>query len=236
MGSGGAEPRRSTGRAAFVVAMAVAALVGVAIGGAVFSSSKSGGSGTSGSRSGSSSQTSGGGADTAPITLPSRLGSYRDAIEAFRAHAGLATATGSQQRNQAAIKAETEAAYTKAYGGAAAAYQGYASADLTQLPYVIAVRGHTPGLTLGPVVSAAYLGLAKPEHDVVNVGDVQCLVAWSPTPAGQTPPPWSEVVSMCQRTGPKLTVFAGGSGFTGPSGLQALVSLTDGAWSATVGG
>jgi hypothetical protein len=37
---------------------------------------------------------------------------------------------------------------------------------------------------------------------------------------------------MCQRSSNGLTVFAGGSGFEGPDGFQAMVDLTNSAYDA----
>ena len=76
------------------------------------------------------------------------------------------------------------------------------------------------------------LGLATAPRDTKTVGPVQCQIQSSPTVAGNTPDPSSELVAGCQRSGPSLTVFVAGGEFAGPSGLAAMVTLTNAAWSA----
>jgi hypothetical protein len=45
--------------------------------------------------------------------------------------------------------------------------------------------------------------------------------------------PSSEFVQGCQRSGQRLTVFAGDNGgFTGPPGLQTLASVVNAAWTS----
>ncbi len=144
-----------------------------------------------------------------------------------------ASLLSSRRQSEATVAAATRTAYSQAYGGAAAAYRAYADSGLAKLPYVIAVRGATPGLTIGPVLDAKFLGLATPTRETKTVGPVQCQIQWSPpTLAGHTPDPSSEFIAGCQRSGAKLTVFVGGGGFTGPAGLATVVTLTNSAWSA----
>ncbi len=70
----------------------------------------------------------------------------------------------------------------------------------------------------------------KPNALTVLLGEWLC----SPWP--QTPPPSSEPVVGCQRSGPRLTVFVGGGGFTGPGGMSAMVGLANAAWASTSNG
>jgi hypothetical protein len=104
------------------------------------------------------------------------------------------------------------------------------------MPYVIAVRTEAPGLTIGPVQDAAYLQLAVPEHEVKAFGPVECqIIQTSPTFLGKTPDPADATAVNCQRSGSGVTVFTGGSSFSGPAQVQALVDLTNAAWSAVSG-
>ena len=138
-----------------------------------------------------------------------------------------------RRQNEATVGAATRTAYSHAYGGAAAAYRDYADSGLAKLPYVIAVRATAPGLTIGPVLDPKFLELATAPRDTKTVGPVQCQIEWSPpTIAGHAPDPSSELVVGCQRSGSNVTVFAAGGGFTGPSGLEAMVGLANSAWSA----
>jgi hypothetical protein len=181
----------------------------------------------------------GGGAavSTHSITLPSTLDGFQDLTAAAKARGARPSVVSKQRADQVRVETATVAAYRQAYGGAAVAYRAYANPGLTLLPYVIAVRASSPGMVLGPVPDAAYLGLAKPPRQVVDSGPVQCEVDWEPpTAAGHPAPPSSELVAACQRTGGGVTVFTGeGGGFKGPSGLSRAVALTNAAFSA-VGG
>jgi hypothetical protein len=185
---------------------------------------------------GGGSTAGGGEVSTKPISLPETLGPFRDVVAASEAKGQKGPAANNARRHQERTKQRTEAAYSKAYDGAASAYRQYADEGLERLPWVIAVRSPSPGLTVGPASDPEYLLLATPEHEVKTMGEVECRIDWSP-PAlqGKTPDPESENVTMCQRSDDKLTVFAGGNGFKGPQGLQAMVDLTNQAWTAASG-
>jgi hypothetical protein len=175
-------------------------------------------------------------ADTRPIALPASLGGFHDVVAAEAAKGAKASVLDSRKRAEATVTAATTAAYSQAFGGASAAYHAYADSTLLKLSYVIAVRAAAPGLTVGPVQDAKYLGLATPSREVKAVGSVQCQIDWSPpTVAGQTPPDSSELIDGCQRTGPGLSVFVNGAGFRGRQGLNAMVGLANAAWSAASG-
>jgi hypothetical protein len=214
-----------------VLVSAVGALaVGLALGALLFGGSRSK---TSSSTTGSAKPTA---ADTRPISLPASLGGFEDVLSAEAAKGAKASLIAARKRHEATVAAATVAAYSRAYGGVSAAYHAYADDTLLRLPYVIAVRAGAPGLTIGPVIDAKYLGLATPTREVKTVGSVQCQVDWSPpTVAGQTPPDSSELVVGCQRSGRGLTVFTNGGGFSGQRGLDAMVGLTNAAWSAASG-
>jgi hypothetical protein len=205
-----------------ILMIVVAVGAGLGIGAAAFgSSSNSTGSGSSG---------------TNAISLPSSLGGFRDIVDVL-ATKGTHANAAAQRRNQANVAAATVAAYRHAFGGAAAAFRAYADNALGRFPAVIMVRAPSPGLTVGPVVDARFLGLARPEHQVIAVGPVSCQVDWSPpVTAGHSPSPSSEQVVGCQRSGPHLSVFVGGGGFVGPSDLQSMANLVDAAWASVGGG
>jgi hypothetical protein len=211
-----------------VLAVLLGLAVGVGIGAIVFSSSET--TTTTSTSAGSVA------VSTNPLTLPSNLAGFSDVLVTFAGKTHTAANVQRQRANQAKVKAATEAAYRQAFAGAATAYRAYSDSALQKLPWVIAVRAPTPGLTIGPVQDPAFLGLATPDRSVMTVGHVSCLIVWlQPTVAGQTPPPSSEHTANCQRSGPGLSVFVGGSGFVGPAGLQSMAGVTNAAWSA-VGG
>ena len=171
--------------------------------------------------------------DTRAITLPTSLGGFRDVADVMAAKGVKTSIVANRRQTETAVAAATRAAYSHAYGGAAAAYRAYGDSGLAKMPYVIAVRATTPGLTVGPVVDPKFLGLATPTRETKIVGPVQCQIEWSPpTVAGHTPDPSSELVVGCQRSGSNLTVFVAGGGFAGPSGLATMVGLANSAWSA----
>jgi hypothetical protein len=182
--------------------------------------------------SSSSSSSTGGSTNTEPISLPSTLGDFKDIVDVAKT-SGSGSSADTQSKMQDATRTATEEAYKKAYDGAAVAYRAYSDAGRERTPWVIAVRAKSPGLVLGPVSDPKLLQLANLPREVVDVGQAQCEVTWSPiTPAGQTPPPESEIATVCQRTGNDLTVFVGGNGFTGPDSPRALADVADAAWAA----
>jgi hypothetical protein len=204
----------------------VALAVGIGLGALLFGS---GGSGSGGS---------GAAADTRAIQLPESLGQFKDRTDAVTAHAKASTASA-QRTNEAKVHSATVAAYSKAYGGAAADYRAYADGSFTHLAYVIAVRADAPGLTVGPTEDPAayraFFQVAQPADQVTSVGSVSCHISWVPVPVGETPKAEDERIAGCQRTAGGVTVFVGGSGFAGPSGLQAMAALTNSAFSSVSG-
>jgi hypothetical protein len=170
---------------------------------------------------------------TDPISLPEEIDGLKELVKAVEARNSPAKLVEDQLKNQEAVAKGTEAAYSRAFDGAAAAYLSYGDAELLHMPYVIAVRAEAPGMTIGPVEDPSLLGLAKPEREVRAVGEVECQIVWSPpVTAGTKPDPSSELTTNCQRTGSGATVFVGASGYEGPSGLKSLSSFTEAAWEA----
>jgi hypothetical protein len=213
------------------VGLVIGIAVGVGIGAIAFSSSDNHASTTATTRTTAATT-----AGTKPISLPATLAGYKDLAGAIAASGAKGTRLQSQVNNQAHVRAATEAAYRTAFAGAASAYRAYSDRGLSQQLYVIAVRATAPGMTIGPVSDPAFLGLATPEREVKSAGDVSCQIEWlPPTVAGQTAPASSEHVVACQRSASGMTVFTGGSGFTGPSGLQAMAGFTNAAWTAASG-
>jgi hypothetical protein len=195
------------------------------------------GCGGGGDDTGGTTGTTGGGtSSTEPISLPAEIDGYSELVKAVEARQSPDKVVEDQIANQEATGKATEAAYSKAFDGAATAYRTYADSELLQLPYVIAVRAEAPGMTIGPVVDPASVGLAKPEREVRAVGDVECQIIWSPpVTEGTKPDPSSELTTNCQRSGSGATVFIGSAGFEGPGGLKDMVSFTEAAWDAVTG-
>jgi hypothetical protein len=188
------------------------------------------GCGGSGDNGGSGSGVSG---SSEAISLPAQLGEFRDVADVTSEKAPDAGAK--QRTHQDDVRTATAAAYSKAYGGAGATYRGYSNSGLDLMPWVIAVRAESPGLTVGPVVDPAYLKLAKPEHEIKDFGDVSCELFWNTVLEGEEPKPDDETVVRCQRSGSGVTVLVGGNGFKGPDGEQAMVDLTNAAFDAVSG-
>ncbi len=213
-----------SGRGRNVWAGVAAVVVGLAVGFGIGAIAFGGGS------SGTTTTT----VSTKPIQLPASLGGLNDvsAVVASKRRGSVAKQT---RANEAKVRAMTAAAYSHAFGGAAATYRRYSDSGLTRQVYVIAVRSGAPGLTIGPVVDPAYLGLATPEREVKTIGSVSCEIDWTPVVAGNKPQPSDEHVAVCERSGSTVTVFVGGSGFSGPTGLQSLAGLASQAWSVAGG-
>jgi outer membrane murein-binding lipoprotein Lpp len=204
------------------LAVAVVALAGCGGGG---SSSDGGSTGGSGEVS------------TAAIELPAEIDGYGEMVKQIEAKKPSAKTLSEQTKSQEETAEMTAAAYTKAYGGAAAAYRQYAEAELLKMPYVIAVRAEAPGMVVGPVYDPKFLGLENAEREVKAVGEVECQVNWSPpTPTGTKPDPNSELTSNCQRVGSGVSVFVGSAGYEGPGGLKEMASFTEAAWKAIAEG
>jgi hypothetical protein len=175
--------------------------------------------------------------DSSAIELPTEIDGYKELVTQIEAQGQSGKTVTDQKQNQETMQKETAAAYSKAYGGAGAAYRAYADKKLEKLPYVIAVRAEAPGATTGPVVDPKFLGLAKPEREVVTVGAVECLIFWSPPVIeGAKPEPESEQASTCQRVGEGATVFVGAVSFSGPSGLKEIAGFTEAAWKSVTEG
>jgi hypothetical protein len=175
-------------------------------------------------------QQSSAGMSTAAIALPSHIGGYRTLPDTLRAagakaHAALVAAQTSARRTAQALSA--------AHGGAGAAVQVYTDKGLDQQFAVWAVRATDPA----PVVTvqdAHALGLAQPPQQVLTFGATACVVQTvKPTPAGQQPPPGSQQVEFCQRSGSALTVIVRNQAAsrlgTNP---RAMAALVDQVWSA----
>jgi hypothetical protein len=173
------------------------------------------------------------GAQTTPVRLPVQLGQFEDLVAVTRQHS--AAAAANQARVQGHTARLTIAAYERAYSGAPVAYRAYANSTLELLPSVIAVRAPSPGLTLGPVMDPADLGLAIDDRTVQLFGDVSCAVYNGAVPAGRKVNPVSQTYEQCQRTGLHLSVFVYGGGFDGNTGRDAIVALTNAAYDAVTG-
>jgi len=178
-----------------------------------------------------------------PVSLPDSLPGFQDQILANQRV--LVTATMSEDRKQVIISGQqaqrdnttsmTVAAYQKANPGASVSYRKYSDPGLAHNVDVIAVGAAYPGLTIGPVADPSYLALAAPMRQVAAFGDVECVIEQSvATPAG-SPVPDNAYATMCQRTGPDLTVQVFGGSFQGSADQQTMVALTNDAWTAAGG-
>jgi hypothetical protein len=206
-----------------LAALAVVAVAGCGGGG---SSTDAGGTGSSG-----------GEVSTAAIELPAEIDGYAEMVKQIEAKKPSAKTLEEQTKSQEETAEMTAAAYTKAFGGAAAAYRQYAESELLKMPYVIAVRAEAPGMVIGPVYDPKFLGLENAEREVVAVGPVECQIAWSPpSPTGTKPDPSSELTTNCQRVGSGVSVFVGSAGYEGPGGLKAMASFTEAAWKSIAAG
>ena len=171
--------------------------------------------------------------DTRPLTMPETLPGLTTQQAAAEAKGMKPDALQKMTARQANTERLTTAAYQAAYGGAAAGYQSYSTADLESLVSVIAVRADSPGMTAGPVYEAADLGMAVPMREVVAVGDVDCQIQRTRgVAAGEQEDPDDALTTDCQRTGSGLTVLVQGSQFTGDEGRQQLAAITTAAWQA----
>ena len=133
--------RSSTGT--LIVGAVVALAVGLGLGALLFGSgggSTSSSSSSSNSSGSSSSETAGAtAADTRAISLPASLGGFRDVVDVTAAKGVKASIVTNRRQTETTVAAATRAAYSHAYGGAAAAYRAYGDSALAKMPYVIAV-------------------------------------------------------------------------------------------------
>jgi hypothetical protein len=177
------------------------------------------------------------------IALPGALPGFEDYLSVSAAVTKTSSASGSKTKdimpslraNDEKVSSLTRAAYQQANPGAAVAFEHYSDATIEHQFNVIAVRATYPGLTNGPVLDPAYLGLAIAPQHIQSIGDVQCLVSNEATRAGQQPDPKQMFTLACQRTGPALTVLVYGGNFSGTDGQQKIVGVTNATWTAVAG-
>ena len=151
------------------VAVVVGLAVGVGIGALAFASSSS-----------STSTSSSGQISTKPISLPATLDGYKDVVDVIASKTSNQSAAQRQRTEQAKVKALDRGRLPPGIWGCRGGVPPVRGPGLQKLPYVIAVGGSAPGLTLGPVEDASFLGLARPEREVRAIGRVSCLIQWSP--------------------------------------------------------
>ena len=173
-------------------------------------------------------------ADTRPVVLPSVLADLSDSADVQSSVKGAKPAVVEAARaNNLKTAQRTAAAYSKASGGAPAGVRTYSDSNSERNAVVIAVRAASPGLTIGPVLDPDYLGLAQSQQRVETTGDVDCVIfAQQLTPKGQPIADDNDLTTICQRTGPTLTVQVHGSRFTGPTGRDHMVAVVNAAWTA----
>jgi hypothetical protein len=120
---------------------------------------------------------------------------------------------------------------SEAYGGAATTVRQYVDSGLENFVTLEAVRAASPKPYI-PYVDPAALGIAKPQQEIVTIGQTSCFVTNQVIPAGQQESPDQIRVGFCERTSPHLTVrlrFNGGDRWHSP---QDAAALTERAWSA----
>lgn len=122
-------------------------------------------------------------------------------------HSRTPAIAAAERRNVRDTARLTVAAYSRAYGGAAAAFHDYADSFSDEPMTVVAVRASSPGLTVGPVED----------------------------PADRHLDPSKFYYTQCQRTGSQLTVLVFGQ-FHGDAGKRDAVALTNGAYRAVARG
>lgn len=118
-----------------------------------------------------------------------------------------------------------------AYGGAATMVKQYVDANLESFVTLEAVRATSPK-PYAPYVNPASIGIAKPQQEIVTVGQTSCFVTNEVAPAGQQESADQVHVAACERTSSHLTVrlrFTGGDHWHSP--LEA-AALTDRFWTA----
>jgi hypothetical protein len=174
---------------------------------------------------------SGPGTQTRAIMLPEHMGVFEDLSMFDRRYAASVVAGDATMDGHAARLTVT--AYERAYPGASAAFDSYTNNNFDYIAGVVAVRAPSPGLTIGEVDDPADAGLSMDLQTVESFGDVSCVILNSAlTSAGQPVKPSSLMYTKCQRSGPHLSVFTGGTGFQGNSGRDAIVALTNAAYDA----
>ncbi|MFL6113692.1 MAG: hypothetical protein ACJ786_20385 [Catenulispora sp.] len=168
----------------------------------------------------------------------SGLGAAHEALHAPANLDGFTPMVGHSKINPAMNK-RTESSETMsaknlsdAYGGAASTVRQYVDAGLENFVALEAVRATSPKPFV-PYVDAASIGLAKPQQEVVTIGQTSCVVANDPAPTGQQESPDQVHVVICERTSPHLTVrlrFTGGGDRS--HSPQDAAALTERAWAA----
>ena len=175
------------------------------------------------------------GPDTRAITLPDTLGSFQDELTVVKSKNPSQKQLDTQTKTQGDTARLTVAAYSKAYGGAAAAARSYADTGLEQFLNVVAVRAATPGLTIGPVSDPADLGLKVNMREIVTQGDAQCTIAHTTmTSAAEAVDTSTQITTVCQKSAGGVTVQVFGN-LTGTEGLTTTVALVDEAWTKVTG-
>jgi hypothetical protein len=167
-------------------------------------------------------------ADTTPITMPDTLAGFRTTVAVSTEKGGADRGKQMAERNSRTIDL-TVKSYQQAYDGAAVGVQMYSTDGLDFFGTAIVVRAESPGLTIGPIPDPADLGLAQNMRETVVVGDAECLVNHTRgTVAGKTPDPQDDLTSLCQRTGPGLTVQIFGNASTKSGAQQSdMVKMAD---------
>jgi hypothetical protein len=145
----------------------------------------------------------GGSGSDEPISAPDRIGDYsRFAdIEINKKDAARKTVDRITNWNK-----QSSERLSTTYGGSGAAIEVYADDSIKSQFTLQLVRASAPFPPFVPYSNPADLGLAKPEQELVEFGDVACVVRNGTTPAGRQPNPDDTFVILCLRTSSSLTV------------------------------
>jgi hypothetical protein len=195
---------------------AVTGVVGLVVGAALTAASL----GLSGSASGGSKGRS--------LTAPSSLGGL---LQFERAMVQLDGSKVQAQAAQMTVQDGRSAQrLSQAYGGAHALVQRYSDSQLDNISVLDAVSAASPQPYV-PYEDVKEERAAVPINQLLQFGQVTCVVVNPFTAAGHQPDPESVTVTYCQRTGPGLTVQF----HPGPTDLwhkpAQVAALVDKAWS-----
>lgn len=170
-----------------------------------------------------------GGSKGRTLTAPSSLG------ELLQFEKAMVQLDGSKVQAQAAQMTVQDARsaqrLSQAYGGAHAVVQRYSDSQLDNISVLDAVSAASPQPYV-PYEDPKQEDAAVPINQLLQFGQVTCVVVNAFTAAGHQPAPESVTVTYCQRTGPGLTVqFHPGVGELWHKPAQ-VADIVDKAWSA----
>lgn len=142
-------------------------------------------------------------ASTAAVSAPSTVGGYVRFADVKLNQTDAAKKTVDRVGNWNLQGAER---LSKSHSGAATAIESYTDEGIDNQFTVLIVRARSPFPPFVAFVDPAELGVARPNEEVLEFGDVACTVRNGTTPVGQQPKPEDTVVTACLHTNATLTV------------------------------